>query len=353
MKSLNKLAAYLKKEIEPIAHLIDQDTELLRTKLRAIEKVYSLSPHLPKEYHGLGSDPKEVYEYQALLAQYSSAIAFTQVQHHRAVSTLIGCENNVLKQKLLPKIGHGQYLIGVGRSALRAIDNPLLMGVKQNNNYTLNGFIPYASGYTLFDYLIIGFVLADKREVNAVIPFKEINESQGQIIINSPYKLMVVQSTNTVSIKLVNYQLAQENIINSQPTGASYRRNLKDASLSAYPIGTARAALELVANSYKLKQSETLLNFYLKLKSQIESYMLSLMDPNRNISNTELRANIITTAQKACYFALILAGGRGMLINHPAQRLYREIAQWSIGGVNLPIIEKQIELMNNTTMLCN
>jgi len=255
----------------------------------------------------------DLYKYELFktLTTISGNLSFLAIQI-LAANSIMNTNNFKRKDEYIKK------RCGIAINHLR-VPKTIVSAIKVDNGYRLNGILTWASGYNIFDTLLIGFH-CNNLEYEVMADFTE----QNGFNIGVAPKTFVGNGLNTVNIELNNFFVADKNIVSSNPIG-NYTRNKsvsKTVHLCLYALGNS-ALLHTSDTEFK-EDAKTKLN---KLK---DNFLLSsdpeLMDTIR-VSLFELVQNIITTA-------MVLNGGKSILSNQNLQRLYREIMMFNSNGLN-------------------
>ncbi|NEO46155.1 MAG: acyl-CoA/acyl-ACP dehydrogenase, partial [Moorea sp. SIO4A3] len=124
---LETAESYLRESVAPLANEIDSAPEVLREALKGLsDRVASALPNrtllglrIPKSWGGVEVSSTTFPYFQQLVARYSGALAFLQMQHQSAGAMIVYSENESLKHQYLPKLAKGQVLVGIGFSQVR------------------------------------------------------------------------------------------------------------------------------------------------------------------------------------------------------------------------------------------
>jgi len=320
MKDLTTYKTTLDKTIEKLTVF---DFDELDYDYVELQKAFQLAYGF--EIFDLSNIEKEkidLYKYELFktLTSISGNLSFLAIQILAANSIMLG--NNFSKtQKYLKK------RCGIAINHLR-VPKTIVSAVKEKDGYKLNGILTWASGYKIFDTLLIGFH-CDGLEYEVMADFKE---QKGFNIGEAP-KTFVGNALNTVNIELSNFFVKEENIVSNNPIG-NYTKNKsvsKTVHLCLYALGNSAL---LYTNDEGFKN-----NAQFKLDKLKDKFLFSSdvqdMDDLR-VQLFELVQNIITTG-------MILNGGKSILSNQNLQRLYREIMMFNSNGLNndLKNISKQ------------
>lgn len=251
------------------------------------------------------------YELFTTLTQISGNLSFMAIQILAANAIM---KINDFHQKDI----YFKKKCGIAINHLR-VPKTIISAVKTEGGYKLKGTLTWASGYKIFDNLLIGFH-CDNLEYEVMADF--INQ-EGFKIGEAP-KTFVGFGLNTVNIKLNDFFVKDTNIVSSKPIG-NYTRNKaasKTIHLCLYALGNS-ALLNI--NDIEFKENATV-----KLNDLKEIFLLSIDPDNMDylrVQLFELVQNIITTA-------MVLNGGKSILCSENLQRFYREIIMFNSNGLN-------------------
>lgn len=173
---LNLTESYLQKSVAPIANQIDSDSDALFQVLKNLGEIGVLALRIPNDWGGAGADEDSFQLFQELVARYSGALAFLQTQHQSAAGIIFVGGNLPLMQAYLPRMSNGEILVGVGFSQLRREGDPAIIAVAVDGGYLLNGFVPWVTGWGLFQEFIVAATLPDNRAVFGIVPLVETQQ---------------------------------------------------------------------------------------------------------------------------------------------------------------------------------
>jgi hypothetical protein len=255
----------------------------------------------------------DLYKYELFktLTQISGNLSFMAIQI-LAANAIMQINNFHKKDKYINK------KCGIAINHLR-MPKTVVSAIKINGGYKLNGILTWASGYKIFDTLLIGFH-CENLEYEVMTDFKD---QEGFNIGKAP-KTFVGQSLNTVNIELNNFFVKDEDIVSSKQIGNYTKAKAvsKTIHLCLYSLG--QTAL-LYINDIKVKEKATM-----KLNKLKDKFFLS--------SDTEemdkLRVELFQLVQNIITIAMVLNGGKSILSTQTLQRLYREIMMFNANGLN-------------------
>lgn len=245
------------------------------------------------------------------LSAYSGSLSFLAIQILAANSIMK--KNNFKKKEFYFK-----KKCGIAINHLR-VPKTLVKASKCDGGYFLNGTLTWASGYKIFDRLLIGFHY-DNKEYEVLAKFQE---SRNFRIINTPLTF-VGQSLNTVNVRLNDFFVKDENIVSSQVLG-NYTKNKslsKTIHYALYSLGKAslKECRDKEFKKYAKRKLKEIKEAFLKCSDGKELDRL-------RIKLFNLVQNIITTA-------MVQKGGKSILSIENLQRYYKEIIMFNSNGLN-------------------
>ncbi|MDJ0660266.1 MAG: acyl-CoA dehydrogenase family protein [Crocosphaera sp.] len=342
---LERIESYLQNDVAPFATEIDQSPDALKKVLQGLIEQSLLSVRIPQSWGGLGLDLETFYLLQQLLAQYSGALGFLQLQHQGAVNGIIKSENKALKQQYLPRIVKENLLCGLGFSQLRRTGKPMITATPIESGYEINGQIPWITGFNFFDYFILGATLPNGQEIRGIVPFTP----SSQVRFSEPMQLGAMQSTNTVTATFEHYFLPAENIVSIDQVGAIHDN---DKKVVLYPsflvLGCAKAGLNIVKKVVETKPLDFIEEAYNHLDEEWHichsKIRKAIQTDNRSFADDlALRVWSINLAQRCSQAAVTVSSGAANYANHPAQRVYREALVFSVFAQTTDIMQATLE----------
>lgn len=322
---------YLRSEIAPQAAAIDRDQAVLRWAMQGLGDRSLLALKIT-------ASEEEFRRFQEMVARYSGALAFLQIQHQSASSAIFASENQPLKQAYLPGLATGDRMMGIGFSHLRRPGEPLVKAFPVKGGYRISGELRWATGFNIFPELILAATLADGRAVFAIIPFANATQTNGgELHFSEPMQLAAMQSTNTVSGEIKNWFVPHDYIVSIQPPGWIHQNDRQKVLMfSFFCLGCARAALDIIERTAKIKQlpiiQETFEVLERKLTKCREAIWQQLPVEGIYENGLKLRAEAIALANRCAHAAVTVASGEANYLHHPAQRVYREALLFTVFG---------------------
>lgn len=323
--------SYLRSEIAPQAAAIDRDPAVLRWAIQGLGDRSLLALKLTES-------EESFRRFQEIIARYSGALAFVQIQHQSASGAIIASENELLKQAYLPGLATGDRLLGVGFSHLRHFGRAPIKAVPVHGGYQISGDLRWATGFGIFSELVLAAVLPDGRLVFGIVPF--INTTQpngGEINFSEPMQLAAMQSTNTVSGEIDDWFIPQDYIVGIQPAGWIQENDRKTVLMfSCFCLGCARASLDIIQQNATSKGLPIIQETFDLLDGELttcrEAIFQGINSQPDYETSLKLRAKAILLANRCAHAAVTVSSGAANYSHHPAQRVYRESLVFTVFG---------------------
>lgn len=338
---LTKAHEFLVNDVAPNANAIDGSESALHSALDGLCQRNLMALRCPAEYGGPDLNERAFREFQESVARYSGALAFLQTQHQSAVSMIAKGDNSDLKSELLPKMGNGERLIGIGFSQLRRPGDPILKAEETRDGYRLSGQVPWVTGHQFYGDFLIGASLPDGRAVFGVVPFVDSECNGGGIRFDGPMRLAAMESPRTMSATLENWLLPHHLVGFVKPSGWIENNDMINVTLQAwFALGCARAGLDIVLRAYERRGAEFLKEAWTKLDQELGE----CHEAARNLElpleqRLKARAWAIDLAARCSHAGVACSSGAANSIHHDAQRVYREALVYTVSAQTAQIME--------------
>jgi len=233
------------------------------------------------------------------LTQYSGSLAFLAIQ-------ILARNTIMLLRDFHQKEVYFQKQCGIAINHLRA---PIthVSATKCEGGYKLNGKLTWASGYGVFDTLVIGFHY-DGNEYEAIAPF----ENSDSFRVSELTEIFVGESVSTVNIELSDFVLSTEDVISSQPLGTYNKSRSVSKTIHFALYGLGLGALNILKDK-ALK---------LKFEEELEIIKEAFMNGKEAEEMEKLRVELFFLVQKIITTAMVLKGGKSILAEETLQRYY-------------------------------
>jgi len=291
-------------------YLLDSDTKLLNEAFdilyqREIFTLYRVDKSLHNEYK---------FMLFSMLTKHSGSLAFLAIQ--------ILASNAIMAGANFPK--REEYFAkkcGIAINHLRA-PVTVVSATECDGGYKLKGMLSWASGYKIFDTLLIGFHY-DGREYEAMAEFKSSENFRVGEVATS----FVGNSMATVNIELDDFFVPFEDVVSSKLMGnyTKAKSVSKTVHFALYGVGVG-AVEALMDREVKEKASKEL--------NEIKEQFLNTED---GAVMDGLRIKLFMLIQKIVTTGMVLYGGKSILIEEQMQRYYRELIMFNSNGLNSTI----------------
>lgn len=347
----SQVEQFLREQVAPYANVMDHNAIALKTAFQELGQHSWLGLRLPRIWQGAEVSEPEYRQFQELVARYSGALAFLQVQHQSAGAFLVRSENESLKQTYLPQMATGQIGVGVGFSHLRRTGKPPLQAFPVADGYQLQGTVPWITGFGIFQAVIVAAILPDDRAVYGLIPFTPTEQAQGGCLrFSNPMPLAAMTSTQTVQAEFQNWWLATDQVVLIQPSQAIHTNDMANVlQHSFFALGCARAGLDVMAEELQRRSQDIILEdslpmpeqVYQALKQEWQECRSAIYAADRQSfqERLNLRGWAIELAGRCAHAAVTVSAGAANSLHHPAQRIYREALVFTIAGQTSAVMQ--------------
>jgi len=326
----NTASSTLKTSVAPLANEIDGNPKILQQALMSLGEKGLLALRISQKWGGYAASDRSFFNYQQLVARYSGALAFLEVQHQSAASTIASSENSQLKELYLPKLSRGEKLLGVGFSQIRRSGKPSVKAIPIAGGYQFKGFVPWVTGWGIFDEFILAGIMPGDRAIFALVPFVKTVNPSGSIQFSEPMRLCGMSSTNTVTATVDNWFLPEERVVFIKPAGWIHENDESNVlKATALNLGCAEAGVDILETALKVKSLDFIGKAIASFKAEINDCRNAIWEAQENPDlefnqKLELRAGAIDLAVRCATAAVTVSSGAANHISHPAQRIYRE-----------------------------
>lgn len=294
-----------------------------------------------KHWGGAEWSPDQIAAAYLKLSAGCLTTTFVITQYTGAARRLGGCDNEELKEELLPSLATGDIFGTVGISHLttsrRHLGKSILDAVETADGFELNGMAPWVTGGTRADVVITGATLADGRQILAAVPM----DLPG-IDVPPAAQLVGLTASQTGPIRFEKVKITTDRLLagpvnDVMKTGVG--AGTGGAQTSTLAVGVATAAIEFLEKETEkrpelLPPADALRSDATVLKDQL----LRTVAGEHICSNEELRTRANSLALRSSQAALSAAKGTGYVIGHPAGRWCREALFFLVWSCPQPVM---------------
>jgi alkylation response protein AidB-like acyl-CoA dehydrogenase len=253
--------------------------------------------------------------------------------------------NDRLKERILPHTHNGDRLIGIGFSQLRRPGPAVLRAEYEEGGFTIDGHIPWITGFGFFGEVLIGAQLPDGRAVFGLIPF----QPEEGISYSKPMKLAAMEAAQTVTADLTGWFLPAHDVVDIKPAGWIMRNDMINITLQGFfAIGCARAGIDVVREQGIRRDKTFISEAADALEREVHQCRERLqaaqaMGEETTEEKLQLRAWAIDLAGRCAHAAVTASGGAANSRDHSAQRILREALVFTVSAQTEPIQKATLE----------
>jgi butyryl-CoA dehydrogenase len=308
---------------------------------QALRRCGTLGWCIPSAYGGEGQTGVELLNGYERLAGPCLTTSFILSQRDAACRRLLDGDSEALRRLLLPSLAAGTQFATVGLSQLttsRQHMKPSFVANRVDDGFLLEGTIPWVTGASQADFIIVGATLEDDRQILAVLP----RELPG-VTIGPVLDLMALEGSLTAEVRCSGVRLDRKWLLAgpAERVMAGRKGGTGGLETSCLALGLAGAAIQyLKTESVARRELETTaerLEHSLGALRQ-EMHELARMGPTPE-SAAALRGSANALVLRATQSALTASKGTGFLRQHPAQRWARQAMFFLVWSCPRPAAE--------------
>lgn len=301
---------------------------------------------IPPAYGGLAISEIELAEGYGKLAQACLTTCFILTQRIGACQRIVGSKNEEIKAELLPRLATGELFATVGISHLTTsrqhLERPAVVVTEQENDFVLNGIIPWVTGSAAADYIVTGGTCEDRRQVLLALPA----ELDG-ISVQPKTRLMALSASETASVRLTEVHVSKRYLL-AGPIENVMKRGKGGGTGS---LMTSTLALGLAIRSLAILQDEAKVRD--ELRSQVATFSASVESlrsgirasiqgggaGDEGLSASAIRQKSNSLVLRMTQAALAVTKGTGFAKGHPAELAVREAMFFLVWSCPQPVVE--------------
>jgi alkylation response protein AidB-like acyl-CoA dehydrogenase len=300
---------------------------------------------LEPRWGGQGWDEEQIVRGYLALSAACLTTTFIITQRTGACRRIAGCDNERLKQRLLPGLASGARFATVGISHLttsrRHLAKPTLAAIAEPGGFRLDGLSPWVTGAAAADTLVLAATLLENgeptdRQLLVALP----TDSPG-LTVDEPLPLVGVSASCTGPVRLNRVFASSDTLIagpvpNVMTSGLGASTGGHETSTLA--IGLAQAAIGFLTSEAQNRPdlnppAEALSAEHHTLRDDL----LAIAKGQNVCSKESLRGRANSLALRASQAALAAAKGSGYVVGHPAGRWCREALFFLVWSCPQPV----------------
>ncbi|MCU0317103.1 MAG: acyl-CoA/acyl-ACP dehydrogenase [Fimbriimonadaceae bacterium] len=345
---LGDILTLLRDEIAPIANQIDRDPEAMRKALAVLTQRDLMALRRPKEFGGPALSESDFRLFQEECARCSGAFAFLQTQHQSAVTMMAKWGSDSLKAEILPQMGNGERLVGIGFSQLRREGEPIMTATPTCDGIVLQGHVPWVTGWSFYSEFLVGAQLPDGRALFTLLPLATTEKERGKIRVSQPMELAAMQGAQTVVVEIEDWIISDDEVAFLKRPGWIRENDMINLTLQAvFALGCARAGLDVLLAAAEKKPNPVLIRAWEELTEELDACRAMVMDQSiAGDKKLEARAWGIDLAVRCAHAGVAASSGAANSLHHSAQRVYREALVFTVSAQTTPIMEATLKRLS-------
>ena len=329
--------------LAPTAESTDQAPLVPRSHLEALADAGLCGLAGPPDHGGKAASPgvtRPVYE---ALAGACGVTFFVWVQHHAPVRLLASSANTAVRERWLPELCRGSVLGGVAFAYLRRPGPAAVVARRAPGGWTVDGEAPFVTSWGLARLFAVAAVVEDGGGEDgggeAMFFLLDAEAPGPSVEATPPLRLAAMGASSTVRLRFDGLFVPEVEVLRTIDLG---RWRARDRAATSHPhpapFGLTSTALALLTARAEATGQTAAGRCARDLAAELEecrTRCYALSDEGRDDDThldalVEARAWGLDLAMRSAQALVAATGGGAMALDHPAQRLLREAAFWSI-----------------------
>jgi alkylation response protein AidB-like acyl-CoA dehydrogenase len=324
---------------------LDRTSEWPADQLRLCGEYGVYEWFLDPAWGGQGWEEEQVVRGYLALSAACLTTTFIITQRTGACRRIAGCDNQWLKERLLPGLANGKLFATVGISHLttsrRHLARPVLTATATAGGFRLDGMSPWVTGGAAADVLVIAATLVEDGQPTDRQLLVAVPRDRPGLRVADPLPLIGVSASSTGPVHLDGVDVSADWVI------AGPRPDVMSSGIGAgtgghetstLAIGVAQAALDYLADesSRRPELREALMAFQ-RDHEKLRDDLLSIARGEGACSKESIRQRANSLVLRASQAALSAAKGSGYVVGHPAGRWCREALFFLVWSCPQPV----------------
>jgi alkylation response protein AidB-like acyl-CoA dehydrogenase len=297
--------------LAPAAEATDRAAVVPRPHLEALAGAGLMGLYRPP-----AASPAVVRQVYEVLAGACGVTFFVWVQHHAPVRMLAASANAGLRDRHLDDLCAGRVLGGVAFAYLRRAGPPAVVATPVPGGYRIDGEAPWVTSWGLAGVYAVAARMGDQ------VLFFLLEGEPPAVRASRPLALAAMGASSTVRLAFDALFVPEDDVLSVVPFE---RWQADDRIATAKPnpaaFGIAATCVRMLGDTPLAAELEDCRRRSYALADAAEPDLGSLV---------QARAHSLELAVRAATALVVSTGGRAMSADHPAQRLLREAAFFTI-----------------------
>jgi alkylation response protein AidB-like acyl-CoA dehydrogenase len=265
--------------------------------------------------------------------------SYLWAQHRHPVTLLANTPNTSLRDEWLGRLTRGDVIGGTAVAHLRRPGPPAVLATPDGDGWRLDGEAPWASGWGRVGVFAVAAFTVDGDVLWCLVDGRE----QRGLGVSDPLSLAAMQASATVRLRFDGFAVPEHRVLLQLPPDLWWSiDDVTAARLDPAVLGLIDTTLEL------LHLAEGTHGLAEDVAEVLAAELMSCSAHNETLSGSadggsadpaalaRARAWGLDLAQRATAALLATAGGSGMELDAPAQRLVREAAFYTVQAQTAP-----------------
>lgn len=297
--------------LAPAAEATDRAAVVPRSHLEALAGAGLMGLYRPP-----GASATVVREVYEVLAGACGVTFFVWVQHHAPVRMLAASGNEGLRARYLDELCAGRLLGGVAFAYLRRPGPPAVVATGTIDGVRIDGEAPWVTSWGLAGLYAVAARMEDQ------VVFFLVEADAPALRASPPLALAAMAASSTVRLSFDGLLVPEDDVLSVVPL-ARWQADDRIATAKPNPaaFGIAATCVRLLGDTPLAAELE---------ECRRRSYALAAAAAPDLDALVDARAHSLELAVRAATALVVATGGRAMAADHPAQRLLREAAFFTI-----------------------
>ena len=297
--------------LAPAAEATDQAAVVPRSHLEALAGAGLMGLYRPP-----AASPAVVRAVYEVLAGACGVTFFVWVQHHAPVRMLAASANEGLRARHLDDLCAGRVLGGVAFAYLRRPGPPAVVARSVPGGFRVDGEAPWVTSWGRAGLYAVA------ARMHGQVLFFLVEAEAPALRASPPLALAAMGASATVRLSFDGLFVPEHDVLSVVPF-ERWQADDRIATAKPYPaaFGIAATCVSLLGDTPLAAELEECRRYSYALAGAVEPDLDALVDA---------RAQGLELAVRAATALVVATGGRAMSLDHPAQRLLREAAFFTI-----------------------
>jgi alkylation response protein AidB-like acyl-CoA dehydrogenase len=297
---------------------------------------------LPAEFGGHPATDVQVMATYEKLAAACLTTTFVLTQRNAACQRIAASANFEIKSELLPALCRGEAFATVGISHLTTsrqhLAKPPVSAVEGEDDFVLDGTVPWVTGAGAAKHIVTGGTLADGRQVLLAVP-----TSLPGVNRQDPMRLLALSASQTATLLLDNVRVPRRNLLFGPIEQVMKHGGGGAGSLTTSVLAVGLTAFVLSRLNAEAKRRAELLPILQALEAEHASARSELYRAADALvagapTSESVRQKANSLVLRAAQAFLAASKGAGFVVGHPAERAVREAMFFLVWSCPAPVV---------------